>query len=113
MPSQEIASAINEEDLDNFILSIMDTADEILNIFEKIDNEIFRLSEYLKSEALKNILNEYNEIKSNYAIIRDNILTYSDDLIDVKNNMKNGIKDITLKINIFTKELQDEKKEVK
>lgn len=113
MPSQEIASAINEEDLDNFILSIMDAADDISTIFEKIDNEVSRLSEYLKSEALKNILNEYNEIKSNYAIIHDNILTYSDDLIDVKNNMKNGIKNITLKVNIFTEELQDKKKEVK
>lgn len=104
-----VASAINEIDLDNQVISIMDSADELSNIFNKIDEKVLELNHCLKTDTLQNILNEYSMIKENYKIIHDNILTYSEDLIQVKNNMKDGIKDITIKYKEITEELQVKK----
>lgn len=111
--NEELSSAIRETDLDNLIISIMDTADNLSTVFDEISEKVSDLEEYFKCDAIQSILNEYNEIKSNYNIIHDNIITYSDDLIDVKNNMKSGMKEIAHIVNIYTQEFQDKTREVK
>lgn len=113
MAYKYVASAIRESDLDNLIISIMDTADNVSTVFDEISKKVSDLEEYFKCDAIQSILNEYNELKSNYNIIHDNIITYADDLIDVKNNMKSGMKEIVIKVNTYTKEFQDKLREVK
>lgn len=113
MTNRDVSSAIRESDLDNLIISIMDTADDLSIIFDKINKEVFELQEYFKCDAMDSILNEYDEIKSNYSIIHDNILTYSDDLIDVKNKIKSGLEKMTNTVNSYIQEFQDHIREVK
>lgn len=109
----EVASAIKSEELSELSISIIDIADNILSVFEDIDKKVNELSEYLKCDAVSTVIEEYGLLKENYKIIHHNIITYSDDLIDVNNNMQTGMKEIKYDFQRETEEFQTKNKGVK
>lgn len=88
--------AINEEELSELAIDIIDFNDEIAELFSSIDGKMFELKSYFDCSKYYTLLNSYNEFKKNYAVVKQNILTYSDDLIAVINKYKSGDKDVSL-----------------
>lgn len=109
----EIASAIKSDELSELSISMIDIADNISSIFEEIDKKVNELNEYLQCDALSKIIEEYELLKENYKIIHSNVITYSDDLIDVNNNMQTGMKEIKFDFQRETAEFQSKNKGVK
>lgn len=88
--------AINEEELSELAIDIIDFNDEIAELFSSIDGKMSELKSYFDCSKYYTLLNSYNEFKKNYAVVKQNILTYSDDLIAVINKYKSGDKDVSL-----------------
>lgn len=88
--------AINEEELSELAIDIIDFNDEIAELFSSIDGKMSELKSYFDCSKYYTLLNSYNEFKKNYAVVKQNILTYSDDLIAVINKFKSGDKDVSL-----------------
>jgi len=110
--SQDIYAAAKSEELSALSMYLIDIADEITIIFDEIDKQAEQLNKYLKCEAIAQIMNEYNRIKANYAIVHNNINTYSEDLIKVNNNLEKGMNDIRIDYEKQTEEFQKNNKEV-
>ena len=88
--------AINEEELSELAIDIIDFNDEIAELFSSIDGKMSELKSYFDCSKYYTLLNSYNEFKKNYAVVKQNVLTYSDDLIAVINKFKSGDKDVSL-----------------
>lgn len=88
--------AINEEELSELAIDIIDFNDEIAELFSSIDGKMSELKSYFDCSKYYTLLNSYNEFKKNYAVVKQNFLTYSDDLIAVINKYKSGDKDVSL-----------------
>ena len=88
--------AINEEELSELAIDIIDFNDEIAELFSSIDGKMSELKSYFDCSKYYTLLNSYNEFKKNYAVVKQNILTYSDDLIAVINKFKSGDKEVSL-----------------
>lgn len=87
--------AINEEELSELAIDIVDFNDEIAELFSSIDGKMSELKAYYDCSKYYALLNSYNEFKKNYGIVKQNITSYSDDLIAVINRFKSGDKDVS------------------
>ena len=54
------------------------------------------LKAYYDCSKYYSLVNSYNEFKKNYSIVKQNIVTYSDDLIAVINKFKSGDNDVSV-----------------
>ena len=88
--------AINEDELSELAIDIVDFNDEIAELFNSIDRKMSELKSYYDCSKYYSLINSYNESKKNYGIVKQNITTYSDDLIAVINRFKTGDKDVSL-----------------
>lgn len=88
--------AINEEELSELAIEIIDFNDEIAELFNSVDSKISELKSYYDCSKYYTLSNSYNEFKKNYSIVKQNITSYSDDLIAVINRFKAGDKDVSL-----------------
>jgi len=108
----DVEAAIREDELTELSVSIMETADKISIIFDKIEKEISNLSSYLSCDALSKIVAEYEGLSNNFNIIPKNINTYSEDLISVMNKMRSGMKNISISFESKSQEFKTIDKEV-
>ena len=88
--------AINEEELSELAIDIIDFNDEIAELFSSIDGKMSELKTYYDCSKYYTLLNSYNEFKKNYSVVKQNITTYSDDLIAVINKFKSGDNDVSV-----------------
>lgn len=88
--------AINEEELSELAIDIIDFNDELADLFSSIDGKISELKNFYNCSKYYPFLNSYNEFKKNYSIVKQNIVSYSDDLIAVINTFRTGDKDVSL-----------------
>src|SRR5574344_2490387 len=68
-------------------MEILDYVERISEIFEKINLKIESLPNSYKSQSCMEFINSYNAFKSNYSIIKNNMTSYSDDLITLIKRM--------------------------
>lgn len=87
--------AINEEELSELAIDIIDFNDEIAELFSSIDSKMAELKSYYDCSKYHALLSSYNDFKKNYSVVKQNITTYSDDLIAVINKFKSGDKDVS------------------
>ncbi len=85
-------SGINEPDLGTLSIEILDYADKVSEIFEKIDSEIFSLTNYYKGTSSNKIIEAYDGFRKNYQTIKENIISYSDDLNSLLTHSKDNEK---------------------
>lgn len=90
--------SINEEGIDKLFLDICDYSERINNILNQIDDLINYSANYFKSDSYNAVLNKYLELKISINNVKHNILSYSNDLITVKNKFRNNATDITLEV---------------
>lgn len=84
---EEVIAGINDEELNSLSLEVLDRADMISEIFDKIDACMERLPACYQGEPCKRLLERYGALKSSYPIIKGNIVSYSDDFITLINKM--------------------------
>lgn len=110
--TDNIKLTIKESEIEELVVEITNIADEISIIFDGIDNSVDTIKEYLSCEANKNIENKYQEIRKNYQVIKNNIISYSSDLVSLNAKMHDGEKYLINKFNAKTAEINAKKKEV-
>lgn len=110
--TDNIKLTIKESEIEELVVEIINIADEISIIFDGIDTSVDTIKEYLLCGANKNIANKYQEIRKNYQIIKNNIISYSADLVSLNTKMHDGEKYLINKFNAKTAEINAKKKEV-
>ena len=113
MNSDGIYSGINEDALASLSVNILDYSDSIMELFEKIDDQMGRLSKYYDSEACKIIISKYNDLALNYEIIKNNFCVYSDDLVTLIKKMRDNSRYIAGLIDKLKETTEEQAKKVK
>lgn len=90
--------AIREDELSELAIDIIDFNDEIADLFSSIDTKMADLKTFYNCSKYYSLLSSYNEFKKNYAVVKQNITTYSEDLIAVINRFKSGDSDVSLTV---------------
>lgn len=101
---------INEEGLTNLSLELLDYADEISTILSKINLKIEQLSDNCDGSAINAIKDKYHNFKQNYNVVKNNVNSYSNDLIALIQKAKQTDKNIT---RIFEEGITDLKQDAK
>lgn len=110
--SNDVKLAIKEDGIANLIVEITDIADEISIIFDEIDDSVSKIKEYLSCSANADIDTKYEEIRKNYQIIKNNVISYSNDLVSLNVKMHDGEIQMKNLFNVKTSEITDKIKEV-
>ena len=76
-------TGINENQLQRVIQHIQDNIDKIESRFENIDKINSDLKLSYNSPSASSYFSKYNDLKVNYEIIKNNLLSYKNDLINV------------------------------
>lgn len=93
--SDDLFIAIKEDELGEIAIDFMNFNDELSELFSSIDSKMFELKSAFNSKEYQSLLNQYNEFKKNYSVVKNNINSYSDDLVAVINKMRTGDSNIT------------------
>ncbi len=112
MKSDGIYSGINEDALASLSVNVLDYSDRIMELFEKIDYQMSRLSKYYDSEACKIIISKYNDLAQNYEIIKNNFCVYSDDLVTLIKKMRDNSRYIASLIDKFKDATEEQAKKI-
>lgn len=78
-------NGIVENSLDRLILDVCDCADNLNGILNSIDEEIYILLGSVTSSVSNQFVAVYEEMKKNYKVVNENILSYGTDYAKVKN----------------------------
>lgn len=103
---------IRETELNSLSISILDYADRLMELFEKLDTTIDDLPKYYKDEACDILINKYHDLSEYYSVIKNNFVSYSDDLMSLIKHTKENYKYAENLINIFAEDTKKEKAKV-
>ena len=84
-------AGIKEDALDNLILKVNGYAEKVKKILIDFDDVVLGNIEYFDCDIKDKFLAIHNENKYNYSIFEKNILSYADDLMNVKKNWHKGV----------------------
>ncbi len=108
----DVVAGINEDELSLLSLEILDYSDRITEIFDKIDSCMDRLPNYYQGTPCVALMNYYKQLTTYYSIIRDNIVTYSDDLIALIKKMQENDKFLTTLFQNYTDDTKNKMKSI-
>lgn len=107
-----VVNGINEPELNSLSMEILDYVERISEIFDKIDSKIESLPDYYKSRACTDFINSYNDFRTNYAVVKGNITSYSDDLICLAVRMRENADYLTNMFKNYTQDVKSKTKEI-
>lgn len=110
--NDNIELAINRPQVEETAIEIINISDSVSLIFDKIDEQIASLDNHFKCNGMIDLTQTYNQIKNNYAIIKANIISYSEDLISLNRKMDEGEKYLVSKFNEKEEDFSKKKEEV-
>ena len=108
----QLIDGINEPELGALSLEILDYAEKIVAIFDKIDDKIEQLPSSYKSQAFNAFLESYNSFRQNYPTVRDNIISYSDEIITLIRRLHENEKGYINTYNSYTVDSISQAKEI-
>lgn len=109
---EEVIVGVNEEGLSSLSLDTSDVADQISEIFDKIDLCMEKLPTYYQGDSCSKIMDYYNDLKSNYPIIKKNIISYSDDFTALVQKMQEHDKNFSILIQGYTEDTINKRKSI-
>lgn len=109
---QEVLLGVKEGDLSTFAMDVLTVADDISDIFSKIDSKIESLKNCFDGQKCQNVISAYADLRSNYSAVKDSIISYSDDLIALINKVRSGDNHIAFLINQITEDTKNEAKRI-
>lgn len=107
-----VVAGINEDELSALSLEILDYSDRISEIFDKMDSCMDKLPNYYQGSPCLDLLNYYNELKPYYSVIKNNIVSYSDDLIELIKKMKENDNYLTTLFQNYTDDTKNKIKSI-
>lgn len=108
----DVIAGINEDELGNLSLEVIDYADRISEIFDRIDTCMERLPLHYEGTPCTEIMNFYNKLTPFYGIIKNNILSYSDDFIELIRKMQDNDKYLAKLFQTYTDETINKTKSI-
>ena len=79
---------VDEEAINSLVTNIANAEEALNTIFNSMDDEIEQLSNGFKCPASNVFKTKYASLQKNFATIRDNLRSYMNDLILLKENME-------------------------
>ena len=104
--------AINDNELGEFTVGLMDYSDELGEIFTKVDSKMSELTKYFGGKAATDLQAQYKSFRENYQIVRNNVISYSDDLISLITQFHEGSRTIALQVNKAADEVLQESQKI-
>ncbi|MFI3260580.1 MAG: hypothetical protein R3Y13_02585 [bacterium] len=102
MVSGNVRVHLKVNEMDQVISYIGERKDNLSLLFSKIDSSMSDIEKANTSSNITTLINRYNELKSNYNIILDNIDTYNTDLLNVIKNFESTQQEVLKILNIQT-----------
>lgn len=99
-------SAMNEEELDKLIVEIYDYAGKIKGILNGVEDIILSTESYFDCEIGNNVRNKFKLLSARFAGVSDNIISYAEDLVQVKTEYYKISNDLTTMLNKGTDAVQ-------
>lgn len=90
----DVFYGVKEYELSNLTLEVLDYADRTSQILENIDAKMDELATHYQGDSYKELMNYYAELQSSYSTIKNNIISYSDDLAALLIKMKENDKTV-------------------
>ena len=109
---KDIALAIREDDLSDLAMDILTISEEVTEIFSKVDSKMDSLKNCYEADEYNMLMVKYRDFKKNYSVVKDNIVSYSDDLISVINKVRAGDKNIAFIIDSITDDAKDKARKI-
>ena len=108
----DIELAIREDDLSDLAMYLLTTSDEVSDLFSSIDSKMETLKNYFDGAQYDNLMASYRTFRKNYAVVKNDIISYSDDLISVINKVRAGDNKIAFIIEQITNDTLQKAKEI-
>ncbi len=105
--NEDVELAIREDDLADLAMEILTISEDVTDIFSKVDSKMDSLKNCYEADEYNSLMAKYREFKKNYTVVKDNIVSYSDDLISVINKVRAGDKSIAFLIDSITEDTKD------
>lgn len=90
MESVDRLLAIDDNELGDFSVTLMDYSDELGELFTSLDSKMNELALYFGGTAANDLFAQFRTFKNNFPIVRNNIISYSDDLITLITKVHEG-----------------------
>ncbi len=92
---KDFVIGIKEDELSSLSIEILDYSDRISEIFSKLDASMEKLPNYYQADACTKLMDYYHDLTANYSVIKQNIVSYSDDLITLIKKVRENDKYIS------------------
>lgn len=104
--SQVTASqGINEAKLDDLVLELNNDIDDIGIILSDIEMTMFDIRDSFKGPVSKSVSDKFQAYQAQIETIKNNLLSYPNDLLNLKNSMINNDKNIKSAFDTFSDDL--------
>lgn len=87
LSSNDSIGGINESSLDNIILELGSSIDNIISLYQEIENLMYDSSEFFKGDAAESLRDKFSNFQKQFEIVKKNYTSYQDDLIKIKATM--------------------------
>lgn len=106
--SDEVASAINQPGYDNLILELNDYVDKIEVILRDTEMKIHDTNDYFKGEVGDSVREKFEKYFRQIDTMTQNLLTYSNDLLKIKEGLETEDKALGAMLDEFSTRLKSE-----
>lgn len=95
----DVFVGINEKGIEDISIELLNYSDRIAEILEKIDDYFHEIGDVYKSSTYNNFMLKYETFKkNNFKTIKSNVASYSVDYLTLSRILRDGTKQIALKI---------------
>lgn len=108
----DFLGGIKEEELSSLSMEVLDYSERIAEIFGKIDTKFQLIDEYYESPSYVKFKEAYSSFRLNYQVVKNNIVSYSDDLIRLISKMKEGLDEVIVIMDTYTQDRKSKAKEI-
>jgi hypothetical protein len=81
---------IKENELENLILELNNDVDNIGYVLRDVESTIYDIQDYIKGPVGDVLINKFDLYKTQFDLLKSNLLSYPDDLLALKNSMSSN-----------------------
>lgn len=94
-----IILGIKDDELGDFAMDILNLSDDVSDLFSSIDSKMESLKNYFDCSQYNNLMSSYRAFRKNYSVVKNSLVSYSDDLIAIVNKAHEGDSKLALIFN--------------
>lgn len=113
LSSSDSAQTIKESQLENFILELNNDIDNISCMLENVESIMYDAQDYFKGDVASALNEKFDFYKKQMPIFKQNLNSYSDDLITIKNSMASNDANIQNAWTAFIEGIESEANRIK